>query len=181
MNGAGWIAKAASLAVCATLVSGCASGGSTISQGFTPSKFGTPASARVHYGEGTTPVRRGVYKIGNPYYVGGQRYVPRHEPNYDKVGIASWYGSDFHGRLTANGEIYDQNRLTAAHPTLPLPSNVRVTNMTNGRSIVVRVNDRGPFLHDRVIDLSRSAAHHLGFANKGLAKVRVTYLGPAPL
>lgn len=179
MNWAGWIAKAASLAVCAGFVSGCGSGGG--SQGFSPSKFGTEASARIHYGEGTTPVRRGVYKIGSPYYVGGKRYVPKHQPGYDQTGTASWYGSDFHGRLTANGEIYDQNRLTAAHPTLPLPSTVRVTNLANGRSVVLRVNDRGPFLHGRLIDLSRSAAHHLGFASKGLAKVRVTYLGPAQL
>src|SRR5690606_29824158 len=99
----------------------------------------------------------------------------KHDPHYDRIGIASWYGSDFHGRLTANGEIYDQNRLTAAHPTLPLPSTVRVTNLSNGRSVVVRVNDRGPFLHDRIIDLSRTAAQQLGFANRGLAKVRVTY------
>lgn len=179
MNGvrAGWIVKAASLAVCAGFLSGCASS----SEGFAPSEFGTAASPRVHFGEGTTPTRRGVHKIGNPYYVGGKRYVPEDDPGYDRVGIASWYGSDFHGRLTANGEVYDQNRLTAAHPTLPLPSEVRVTNLKNGRSVVVRVNDRGPFLHDRIIDLSRSAAHHLGFANKGTTNVRVTYLGPAAL
>jgi rare lipoprotein A (peptidoglycan hydrolase) len=179
MNGArvGVFAKVACLAVCAGFLGGCASDRS----GFAPSEFGTAASPRVHFGEGTTPVRRGVRKIGEPYYVGGKLYVPRHDPGYDRVGVASWYGSDFHGRLTANGEIYDQNRLTAAHPTLPLPSNVRVTNLANGRSVVVRVNDRGPFLHDRIIDLSRSAAYHLGFANKGLANVRVTYLGPAEL
>jgi len=158
------------------VVSGC-----SVSRGFAPSKFGTEASPRVHYGEGPTPIRRGVYKLGAPYYVAGKLYVPKDDPYYDRVGIASWYGSDFHGRLTANGEIYDQNRLTAAHPTLPLPSNVRVTNLKTGRSVVVRVNDRGPYMHDRIIDLSRTAARELGFAGKGTEHVRVTYLGPAPL
>jgi len=113
--------------------------------------------------------------------VAGRTYVPRHEPDYDKVGIASWYGNDFHGRLTANGEIYDMRSFTAAHPTLPLPSLVRVTNLENGQSIVVRVNDRGPFVKDRIIDLSKATAIHLGLVQRGTGRVRVTYLGPADL
>jgi rare lipoprotein A len=111
--------------------------------------------------------------------VAGRTFVPRHEPDYDRIGIASWYGDDFHGRLTANGEIYDMHRLTAAHPTLPLPSLVRVTNLDNGHSLVVRVNDRGPFVKDRIIDLSKASARYLGIAHRGTGRVRVTYLGPA--
>lgn len=126
-------------------------------------------------------MRRGTYKLGNPYTVAGRTYVPRNDPNYDRTGTASWYGDDFHGRLTANGEVFDMNRLTAAHPTLPLPSLVRVTNVENGRSLVVRVNDRGPFLHNRIIDLSRASAKTLGFQHQGTARVRVQYVGPANL
>lgn len=123
----------------------------------------------------------GSYKLGRPYVINGVRYVPRHNPNYDVVGNASWYGRDFHGRRTSNGEIYNMNALTAAHPTLPMPSHVRVTNLRNGRSLVLRVNDRGPFVHGRVIDLSYSAAVRLGMASSGVAPVRVQYVGPAPL
>ena len=94
---------------------------------------------------------------------------------------ASWYGADFHGRETANGEIFDLNSITAAHPTLPLPSYVRVTNLSNGRSLIVRVNDRGPYAHNRIIDVSMRAAHLLGFTNRGLAWVRVQYVGRAPV
>lgn len=121
------------------------------------------------------------YKIGQPYKVNGRWYHPAHQPNYNEVGVASWYGRDFHGRKTANGEIYDMNAMTAAHTTLPLPSLVEVENLENRRRIVVRVNDRGPFAHNRVIDLSRAAARRLGFEQDGLARVRVRYLGPAPL
>lgn len=123
----------------------------------------------------------GVYKVGSPYQIAGQWYVPRVEPDYDRVGIASWYGSDFHGRKTANGEIYDMHALTAAHPTLPLPSLAYVTNLETGRTILVRINDRGPYAHGRLIDLSRRSAEELGFATRGLSKVRVRYAGPAPL
>ena len=97
----------------------------------------------------------GRYKVGDPYQVGGRWYNPREQPDYDRVGIASWYGSDFHGRHTANGEVFDMNALTAAHPTLPLPSYAYVTNLSNNRTILVRVNDRGPYVGDRVIDLSK--------------------------
>ena len=150
-------------------------------KGFSPSFTGTSASPRVWDGVGPPPKRSGRYKLGSPYVVAGRTYVPRHEPDYDKVGIASWYGDDFHGRLTANGEIYDMRSFTAAHPTLPLPSLVRVTNLENGQSIVVRVNDRGPFVKDRIIDLSKATAIHLGLAQRGTGRVRVTYLGPADL
>lgn len=151
------------------------------SRGFSPSFTGTKASPRVWDGGGPVPLRRGTYKLGNPYVVAGKTFVPRHEPDYDRTGIASWYGDDFHGRLTANGEVFDKHRLTAAHPTLPLPSLVRVTNLENGRTAVLRVNDRGPFLHGRLIDLSHASAVELGFMKRGIARVRVTYLGPADL
>ncbi len=121
------------------------------------------------------------HKIGKPYKVNGVWYRPAHDPGYNKVGTASWYGRDFHGRATANGEKYNMNALTAAHTTLPLPSMVEVTNLDNKRRIVVRVNDRGPFASNRIIDLSRASARKLGFEKKGLARVRVRYLGPAPL
>lgn len=123
---------------------------------------------------------QGVFKVGNPYQVAGVWYYPQIDEAYDSTGIASWYGAKFHGRPTANGEIFDQNALTAAHPTLPLPVLVRVTNLENGRSLVVRVNDRGPFAHGREIDLSRRAADLLGFLNQGTAKVRVQYVSIAP-
>lgn len=118
----------------------------------------------------------GVYKLGAPYRINGRLYVPEYDPNYDRVGIASWYGDDFHGKPTANGEVFDKRRISAAHPTLPLPSRVRVTNLENGRSIELRVNDRGPFVGDRLIDLSQAAAEELGFADRGLARVRVQFL-----
>ena len=109
------------------------------------------------------PPLSGNYKIGKPYEISGQWYYPHHNPDYDEVGIASWYGPGFHGRKTANGEIYDQDALTAAHTTLPMPTLVRVTNLENGRSMVLRVNDRGPFVDNRIIDVSRRAAEDLGF------------------
>lgn len=124
---------------------------------------------------------QGRYKVGDPYQVGGVWYVPREQPDYDVVGIASWYGDAFHLKATANGEIFDMNAVSGAHTTLPLPSIVEVTNLDNGRKLAVRVNDRGPFVGDRIIDLSHEAARQLGYDRKGLARVRVRYLGPAPL
>jgi rare lipoprotein A len=121
------------------------------------------------------------YMIGQPYQINGRSYHPREDFDYDRTGVASWYGSDFHGRRTANGETYDMRAMTAAHTTLPMPTIVRVTNLENGRSIVVRVNDRGPFVDDRIIDLSRAGARELGFENQGLARVRVTVLREASL
>ena len=121
------------------------------------------------------------YKVGNPYKIKGRWYYPKHDPDYEKVGVASWYGRQFHGRKTANGEVFDMNRLSAAHTTLPLPSVVEVTNLENGRKLRVRVNDRGPFAKNRVIDMSRAAARYLGFEQAGTARVRVRYLGLAQL
>jgi rare lipoprotein A len=118
---------------------------------------------------------------GPPYQVNGRWYVPAHEPNYNEVGIASWYGPTFHGKDSASGEVFDENAMTAAHPTLPIPSLVRVTNLDNGRTVVVRVNDRGPFVDDRIIDLSKAAGAALDMHAKGTAKVRVEYVGAAPL
>src|SRR5579871_3017408 len=125
------------------------------------------------------PPGNGVYKIGEPYEQEGTWYYPSEQPDYDETGIASWYGADFHGRRTANGEIFDANGLTAAHPTLPMPVDVRVTNLENGKSLVLRVNDRGPFKRGRIIDVSARAAQLLGFYGRGTAKVRVTYLARA--
>ncbi|NOX82436.1 MAG: septal ring lytic transglycosylase RlpA family protein [Alphaproteobacteria bacterium] len=133
--------------------------------------------ATPRYGAPPTP----HHKVGKPYKVKNKWYRPAHDPDYNKVGTASWYGRDFHGRATANGEIYNMNAMTAAHTTLPLPSMVEVTNLENRRKVVVRVNDRGPFASNRIIDLSRAAARRLGFEKNGLAKVRVRYLGPAAL
>ena len=147
---------------------------------FSVRDFGVKASPRV-----TTSrhVRRGGGRaqIGKPYKVRGKWYRPREQPGYNKVGNASWYGPNFHGRLTANGEIYDQYSLSGAHPTFPLPSYARVTNLANGNSVVVRVNDRGPYAHGRVIDMSSKAADLLDYKRKGIARVRVQYLGKARL
>ncbi|MGV8995975.1 MAG: septal ring lytic transglycosylase RlpA family protein [Parvibaculaceae bacterium] len=123
----------------------------------------------------------GSYKIGKPYQIAGVWYYPKEDEKYDATGIASWYGPQFHMKKTANGERFDQEQLTAAHPTLPMPVLVRVTNLENGRSIVVRVNDRGPFVAGREIDLSRKAAELLGYDKKGTARVRVQFVGRAPM
>lgn len=120
-------------------------------------------------------------QIGKPYKVKGKWYVPKEDPNYHVAGTASWYGDAFHGRLTANGEVYDMNHLSAAHPTMPLPSYARVTNKKNGNSVIVRVNDRGPYAHGRVIDLSKRAAQLLDYTSTGTAQVVVEYVGRAPV
>jgi len=117
-----------------------------------------------------------IYKVGQPYQIKGSWYYPKEDYSYDETGIASWYGDDFHDQKTANGEIYNKNELTAAHKTLPMPSLARVTNLENGRSIVVRINDRGPFSGARIIDVSQRSAQLLGFENKGTAMVRVSVL-----
>jgi rare lipoprotein A len=119
---------------------------------------------------------RGYYKVGRAYQVNGAWYTPAIDYGYDQTGIASWYGPGFDGRKTANGEVYDQYDLTAAHPTLPMPSLVRVTNLDNGRQVELRVNDRGPFHNGRILDVSRRGAELLGFLQKGTAKVRVQVL-----
>ena len=127
---------------------------------------------------GPAGLGKGLYKVGNPYQVDGVWYYPKEDWSYDETGIASWYGEQFHGRYTANGEVFDLNGLTAAHHTLPLPSIVQVTNVENGRSLTLRVNDRGPFAGARIIDVSRRAAQLLGFDRNGTAKVRVRLLTP---
>ncbi len=119
---------------------------------------------------------KGAYKVGNPYLVEGQEYRPQENFNYTETGIASWYGPGFHGKKTANGEWYDSSELTAAHRTLQMPSLVRVTNLDNGRSVVLRVNDRGPFSRGRIIDVSSKAADLLAFKGRGTARVRVETL-----
>lgn len=115
----------------------------------------------------------GTYKVGNPYKIMGKWYYPKEDYSYSEVGTASWYGADFHAKTTANGERYDMNSLTAAHRTLPLPSIVKVTNLENGRSLVLRVNDRGPYAKGRIIDVSKRASQLLGFHTQGTTKVRV--------
>ena len=129
----------------------------------------------------TVPPNAGVYKVGQPYQVDNVWYYPREQPDYDETGIASWYGPTFYGKKTANGELYDGNQLTAAHKTLPMPVNVRVTNLDNGKSLIVRVNDRGPYARGRIIDLSKRAAELLDVVQTGTARVRVTYMGRADI
>lgn len=125
--------------------------------------------------------RPAAHGTNAPYQVGGIWYVPHEQPNYDETGVASWYGDAFNMKATADGEVFDMNQVSAAHTTLPLPSMVEVTNLDNGRKLTVRVNDRGPFVGGRIIDLSRAAAEELGYERVGTARVRVRYLGPAPL
>lgn len=144
-------------------------------------KLGVFASPKVVADGKRVPKGGGRAMVGKPYKVAGKRYVPRLDPSYKVVGMASWYGADFHGRRTANGEIFDANALTAAHPTMPLPSYARVTSLATGRSITVRVNDRGPFHSNRVLDMSRRTAEMLGVRSAGIAKVQVEYVGPAPV
>ncbi|MBM3507387.1 MAG: septal ring lytic transglycosylase RlpA family protein [Alphaproteobacteria bacterium] len=121
----------------------------------------------------TAPPSGGTYKVGTPYVINGVRYEPKEDPNYNQTGIASWYGHPFHGQRTANGDVYNMHAMTAAHQTLPMPSHVRVTNLENGRSVILTVNDRGPFVRGRIIDVSYRAAQLLGFAEKGTAMIRV--------
>ena len=150
--------KLSFLAVLAALsLSACASGGASI------------------YGPGPN----NSYKIGNPYQVNGVWYYPAEDTTYNRIGLASWYGREFQHEKTANGERFDRHKLTAAHPTLPMPVIVRVTNLENGRSTLVRVNDRGPFTPGRIIDVSQAAAEELGFERQGVTRVRVKYIGRA--
>lgn len=128
-----------------------------------------------------TPGKVRKYKVGAPYEVAGKWYAPAHQPDYVEEGLASWYGDNFQGRETANGETFDVGLLTAAHPTLALPSIVKVENLENGKSVIVRVNDRGPFVDNRLIDLSKAAAVKLGMVGKQPAKVRVTFVDLAPM
>ena len=175
-SGVGRFARLLSVVAGAALLANCSGGIGKIDP-----RYGVSASARVVAPGEPVPKGGGVYRVGKPYTVGGRTYVPEADSDYSAVGLASWYGADFHGRYTANGEIFDMNAITAAHPTLPLPSYARVTNLKNHRSIVVRINDRGPYVGHRLIDLSTRTAQLLGFYGHGLAKVKVEYVGRAPL
>jgi rare lipoprotein A len=153
----------------------------TSSSEYFPESIYGPASPRV-IAYGRIPHGGGQYLVGRPYVVAGRLYVPHvMNQSYSEVGMASWYGDAFHGRRTANGEIYDKDGITAAHPTMPLPSYARVTNLYNGRSIIVRVNDRGPYHSGRVMDVSSRVADLLDFKRFGTARIRVDYVGPASL
>jgi rare lipoprotein A len=145
------------------------------------SKIYGQASPRVVADGQPIPHGGGVYLVGHAYKIAGHTYVPRENDSYSAIGMASWYGDAFHGRRTANGEIYDKDSVSAAHPTMPLPSYARVTNLTNGHSIIVRVNDRGPYHGGRVMDVSSRVADALDFKGSGTARVKVDYVGPAPL
>jgi rare lipoprotein A len=170
--------SAAAVAACLILAN-CASSGKFASR--VDPRYGVSSSPRVvAFGE-PVPKGGGTYRVGKPYIVGGRIYVPEEDSHYREEGLASWYGDDFHGRLTANGEVFDMASLTAAHPTLPMPCYARVTNLGNGKSLIVRVNDRGPYHGNRLIDVSNKAAELLEFKGNGVARVRVEYVGPAPL
>lgn len=148
---------------------------------FPQSKYG-PASPRVVAEGEEVPKGGGRQLIGKTYSVAGKRYTPYEKPvGYTAVGTASWYGEAFHGRRTANGEVYDRHGITAAHPTMPLPAYARVTNMLNSRSIIVRVNDRGPYHGGRVMDVSQQTAEALAFRHLGTARIKLEYLGQASL
>lgn len=161
------------LFLCVLLLSSC--GGSSTDVGI---------SSKSQYGNYHVPVSKtavitsseGTYKIGNPYRISGIWYTPKEDYGYAETGTASWYGADFHNGVTANGEKYDMDAMTAAHRTLPLPSVVKVTNLSNGKSVILRVNDRGPFAKNRIIDVSRKAAQQLNFINQGTTKVKVEVL-----
>jgi len=169
---------AAAVAACLILAN-CASSGKFAS-GVDP-KYGVSSSPRVVAFGDPVPKGGGTYRVGKPYTVGGRVYVPEEDTSYREEGLASWYGDDFHGRLTANGEVFDMTSLTAAHPTLPMPCYARVTNLSNGKSLIVRVNDRGPYHGNRLMDVSSRAADLLEFKGNGVARVRVEYVGRAPL
>lgn len=171
------IARLAAVTASALALANCSGGLS----GKLDPRYGVSSSERVIEPGQPVPKGGGVYRVGKPYVVAGREYVPQEDINYSAVGMASWYGDDFHGRYTANGEIFDMNSISAAHPTMPLPSYARITNLANHRSIIVRVNDRGPYAHDRLVDVSVRTAKLLGFYGNGLTKVKVDYVGRAPL
>jgi rare lipoprotein A len=141
-------------------------------------RYPAPGSAGG-YGAGRLPAHT-LHGTDKPYQINGRWYYPSEQPDYNEIGLASWYGDQFHNRYTADGEMFDMNMPSAAHKTLPLPSLVEVTNLANGRKMTVRVNDRGPFVDGRIIDMSKEAAKQLGFYGQGVAQVRVRYIGPAP-
>ncbi len=178
-------ARGAALAVLAFFVASCNNSTPETAKAeldtapkFTEAQVGVKASPRVTELK-VTPKGGGRRQVGKPYKVRGKWYTPMEDPEYVASGRASWYGPNFHGRLTANGEVYNQYALSAAHPTMPLPSYARVTNLKNGSSVMVRVNDRGPFHGKRIIDVSAKAADLLDFKSAGVADVKVEYVGKA--
>jgi rare lipoprotein A len=171
------VARAGAVGCCCLALAQC---GGPISSKLDP-KYGVSASPRIVQPGEPVPKGGGTYRVGKPYVVGGRSYSPEENASYRAEGIASWYGEDFHGRQTANGEVYDMQSISAAHPTLPIPSYARVTNLANQRSIIVRINDRGPYHADRLIDVSARTAQLLGFSETGTARVRVEYAGRASL
>src|SRR5437762_12690480 len=173
------MARSAVVVAACLVLANCASSGKFASR--VDPKYGVSSSPRVvAFGE-PVPKGGGTYRVGKPYTVAGRVYVPEEDTEYREDGLASWYGNDFHGRLTANGEVFDMASLTAAHPTLPMPCYARVTNLSNGKSLIVRVNDRGPYHGNRLIDVSNKAAELLEFKGNGVARARVEYVGRAPL
>jgi rare lipoprotein A len=178
------IAKVTGIIAAGLLLTNCAAPQKTTKASrskeyFSSSQYGVAPSPRVIAEGQSVPKGGGRDMVGRPYTVAGRVYVPRENPNYTSVGTSSWYGSAFHGRLTANGEIYDKQSFTAAHPTMPLPSYARVTNLRNNYSMIVRVNDRGPYHGNRVIDVSQKVAETLDFKRHGTARVKVEYVGRA--
>jgi rare lipoprotein A len=174
----GRAARAVAAAGACLLLANCASSGKFSR---VDPKYGVSSSPRVIALGEPVPKGGGTYRVGKPYTVAGRVYVPEENLSYREEGMASWYGDDFHGRLTANGEVFDMASLTAAHPTLPMPCYARVTNLSNGKSLIVRVNDRGPYHGNRLIDVSNRAAELLEFKGNGVARVRVEYVARAPL
>ena len=171
------VARAGAVVACALALANCGKG-----PGASGNKYGVAASPRVVDSGEPVPKGGGRYSVGKPYVIAGKTYVPEENAErYSAQGIASWYGEDFHGRKTSNGEVFDMHSIAAAHPTLPLPSYVRVTNLNNNRSLIVRVNDRGPFHEGRVIDVSVRAAQLLGFYETGTTRVKLDYVGKASL
>lgn len=168
--------------VCLGALAGCSSSGShrLAGLGQIDPRYGVRPSPRVIAEGEEVPKGGGAYMVGKPYKIAGRTYYPSEKP-YAAIGTASWYGSDFHGRRTANGEIFDRASISAAHPTMPLPSYARVTNLRNDHSIVVRVNDRGPYHGGRVMDVSQRVAHALDFHRHGTTQVKVEWIGPADL
>jgi rare lipoprotein A len=173
------MARGAAAAAACLVLANCASSGKFASR--VDPRYGVSSSPRVVNLGDPVPKGGGTYRVGKPYTVAGRVYVPEEDTSYREEGMASWYGDDFHGRLTANGEVFDMASLTAAHPTLPMPCYARVTNLGNGKSLIVRVNDRGPYHGNRLIDVSNRAAELLEFKGNGVARVRVEYVGRAPL
>src|SRR5271156_1411638 len=172
-------ARGAAVAAACVMLANCASSNKFASR--VDPKYGVSSSPRVvEFGE-PVPKGGGTYRVGKPYIVAGRIYVPEEDVNYREEGMASWYGDDFHGRQTANGEVFDMGAATAAHPPLPMPCYARVTNLSNGKSLIVRVNDRGPYHGNRLMDVSSKAAELLEFKGNGVARVRVEYVGRAPL